>query len=109
MLSEAEMRTIAMNIIKFAREDDKLLEKVAKMTEKLRSKQQRFVTAKTAASMLGISTWTLYRLKTYPSGEPVFTSIKSGSSRSSTLKYDASKLVQEYEAYLAWKRDSTAQ
>ncbi len=104
MLSELEMKTIAMNIIKFAREDDKLIEKIVKAVEKQRSKQPRLVTAKTAASMLGISTWTLYRLKTYPNGEPIFTTIKSGSSRSSTLKYDASKLVQEYEAYLAWKR-----
>lgn len=107
MLSDAEMKTIATYIIKMAREDDLLLERLAKASEKLRSRKQRFITAKKAAETLGISTWSLYRLKTYPSGEPIFTSVKSGNSKSSTLKYDASRLVEEYQAYLAWKRDST--
>ena len=102
-MNEAQIRLLAKYIVEYAREDNKLLEKVAKMVERQRSKQKRLVSAKVAATMLGISIGTLYRLKKYPDGRPIFSCIKSGTSKSSTLKYNAATILEEYEEYLAWR------
>lgn len=54
---------------------------------------KRLVSVKTAADMLGISPSQLYRIKDH------FTYIK-GNGRTSSLKFDAGRLVDEYQRFL---------
>ncbi|MBR5728594.1 MAG: hypothetical protein IKX61_00070 [Prevotella sp.] len=67
---------------------------------------KRFVSAKEAARILGISVWQLYRIKDDENGKPRFSYIKSGTEKSSTLKFNAATLVEEYERYISFKEVS---
>lgn len=81
--------------------DDELLNKVAKCIIKNQKPQIRFVNTQDAANIIGISKSRLYRIKDYPDGRPRFSYIKSGKSKSCTLKFNANTLIAEYERYVA--------
>ena len=103
-MSDMEIRMLAKYIVAEASQDEALLDKVISAVHRVRKKEKKLITAKEAAMKLGISVWSLYRLKSYPSGEPVFSCVKTGNTKSSTLRYNANTVVEEYDRYLAFKR-----
>lgn len=103
MTNEKELMAIARAVMSAMATDAALAKSVAKQMESLR-KEKRLITAKEAARLLHISVWTLYRIKNYPDGSPVFSCVKTGKSQSSTLRYNEATLMDEYERYIAWRR-----
>lgn len=100
MMTDAEMRRLAHYIVMEQASNEQWLAAYAKAQSKLRGPERRLISAKKAADMLGISVWQLYRIKDDEDGRPQFSYTK-GSAKSSPLKFDASRLLDEYERYLA--------
>ena len=98
-MTDREIQRLAHAIILEATTNDDLLAKIAKMMKKETKGEKRLVSTKKAAEMLGISTWQLYRIKDDENGKPRFSYEKGGDKKSSTLKFNASTIVDEYERY----------
>ena len=102
-MTDNEMRRLAHLIVMEQANNEEWMLAFAKAQAKLQKHEKRLVSAKKAAEMLGISTWQLYRIKDDEDGMPQFSYTK-GSSQSSPLRFDADKLLEEYERYLSRKR-----
>ena len=99
IMSIEEIDLLAAKIAEHLMNDDRFTEKVAKA---IGSKPvKKLVSAKEAAAMLGISVMQLYHIKDDENGTPRFSYIKTGSSKQASLKFDSSKLMKEYERYIA--------
>ena len=106
MMTEREIDLLAQRICFYAKNDDELLEKVAKFIGKSAKPEPRLVSTKTAAEIIGISEWQLYHIKDDEDGKPQFTYVKTGKSKSARLKFDASVIREEYERFLAKKKNT---
>lgn len=102
------MKRLAHLIVMEQAQNEDWMLAFAKAQQKLRKPEKRLVSAKKAADMLGISTWQLYRIKDGEDGVPQFSYTK-GCSQSSPLRFDADKLLGEYERYLSRKRMKVVQ
>jgi len=99
MMSIEELDILAAKIAEHLMSDDRFVEKMAKaMSHK---QVNKLVSTKEAAAMLGISAMQLYHIKDDENGVPRFSYIKTGSAKQATLKFDSSKLMREYEHYIA--------
>lgn len=98
-MSIEEIDLLAVKIAEHLMNDDRFAEKVAKAIGGRPAK--KLVSAKEAAAMLGISVMQLYHIKDDENGVPRFSYIKTGSSKQASLKFDSSKLMKEYERYIA--------
>jgi len=98
-MSIEELDILAAKIAEHLMSDDRFVEKVAQAAG--RRPASKLVSAKDAAAMLGISVMQLYHIKDDENGVPRFSYIKAGSAKSATLKFDSSKLMKEYEQYIA--------
>lgn len=103
-MSELEIRTQIRYVIAEMLDSDAFFQKMVKAMANAKANEKRLITAKEAAQRLNISMSLLYKMKTYPDGTPIFSVVKTGNAKSSTLRYNSATLVREYEAYLAWKR-----
>ena len=99
MMSIEELDVLAAKIAQHLMESDGFAEMFAKAVGNKPAK--RLVSTKEAAMMLGISAMQLYHIKDDENGVPRFSYIKTGSSKQASLKFDASKLIKEYERYIA--------
>lgn len=106
MMTDSELQKLAHYIVLEQASNDAWMEAHVRAEMKLRkegNKSVRYVSPKVAAEMLGISKWQLYRIKDDENGIPRFSYIKSGHEKSSTLKFNASTLLEEYERYISSK------
>lgn len=106
MMTEREIDLLAQRICFYAKNDDELLEKVAKFIGKSSKPEPRLVSTKRAAEIIGISEWQLYHIKDDEDGRPQFTYVKAGNSKSARLKFDASVIREEYERFLSKKKNT---
>ena len=98
-MSIEELDILAAKIAEHLMNDDRFVEKMAKAIS--HKPVKKLISAKDAAAMLGISVMQLYHIKDDENGVPRFSYIKTGSSRQASLKFDSSKLMTEYERYIA--------
>ena len=98
-MTEYELRRLAKMIVELQSQDEAWLMAFARAQAKLRMDAPRYVSAKEAARMLGISVSRLYHIKDDEYGSPRFSYVKGGS-QSSPLKFDANVLMDEYRSYL---------
>lgn len=105
MLSDLELRKLARMIVEEQAENEQWMMNFAKAQSKLKEKERRLVSPEEAAKMIGISVWQLYHIKDDEHGNPRFSYVKSGESRSSRLKFDASVIVDEYSRFLASRKN----
>lgn len=98
-MSIEELDILAAKIAEHLLNDDRFTEKVAKAVGGRPAK--RLVSAKEAAAMLGISVMQLYHIKDDENGAPRFSYMKTGKTKQASLKFDSSKLMKEYERYIA--------
>lgn len=68
------------------------------------SKAKKLISVKSAAELLGVSPSWLYHHKDDEYGRPQFSYVKSGDSRSSTLKFNESTIMQEYDMLIAKRK-----
>lgn len=101
MLTDREIDMLAQRIVFHVKQDDELLDKIAKMVKKNEKPKKKLISLKDAADKIGISKWQLYRIKDDASGKPQFSYVKTGDSHSSPIKFNAVTIVEEYERYLA--------
>ena len=104
MMTDSEMRRLAHYIVVEQASNEQWLTAYAKAQSKLREPQRRLISAKEAASMLGISVWQLYRIKDDDNGAPQFSYTK-GNAKSSPLKFNSATLLEEYERYLSKQKN----
>lgn len=104
MMTYSEMRQLARMIVEEQANNEAWMTAFAKANAKLQKKDDRLLTAKEAADMLGISVSLLYHIKDDENGIPRFSYVKCGNAKSATLKFKASTLVEEYERYVASKK-----
>ena len=98
-MSIEELDILAAKIAQHLIDNDRFMEKMAKaMSHK---PVKKLISAKEAAAMLGISAMQLYHIKDDENGVPRFSYIKAGAAKSASLKFDSSKLMEEYERYIA--------
>lgn len=102
MMTDLELRKLAHYIVVEQASNEQWLTAFAKAQAKIKKSEKRLISAKKAANMLGISVWQLYRIKDDEDGVPQFSYTK-GSAKSSPLKFDASRLIGEYNMFLAKK------
>ena len=98
-MSIEELDILAAKIAEHLLNDDRFAEKVAKAIGGKPVK--KLVSAKDAAAMLGISVMQLYHIKDDENGVPRFSYMKTGKTKQASLKFDSSKLMKEYERYIA--------
>ena len=103
MMSDIELRRLAHYIVLEQASNEEWMNSFAKAQSRLMKseKTKSLISAKKAAEMLGISVWQLYRIKDDEDGVPRFSYVKNGNSKSSTLKFNAATLMDEYERYIA--------
>ena len=99
MMSIEELDILAAKIAEHLVSNDRFMEKMAKVMS--HKPVKKLVSVKDAAAMLGISPSFLYHIKDDENGVPRFSYIKTGASKQAPLKFDASKLMREYEQYIA--------
>ena len=97
-MTDTEIKKLAHYVVIEACSNEDLLRKIATMTTKAQKPQKRLVTAKRAAEILGISVWQLYRIKDN------FSYVKGGG-KSSSLKFNETSLLDEYETYLMTRKN----
>ena len=107
MMSDSELRRLAHYIVLEQASNEKWLAAYAKAQSKLREPEKKLISAKKAADILGISVWQMYRIKDDEDGRPQFSYTK-GESQSSPLKFNSATLLDEYDRYLAKKRNSVS-
>lgn len=98
-MSIEELDILAAKIAEHLVSNDRFVEKMAKAVGGRPAK--KLVSAKEAAAMLGISVMQLYHIKDDENGVPRFSYMKTGKSKQASLKFDSSKLMKEYERYIA--------
>lgn len=103
-MTDNELKRLAHFIVMEQANNEQWLDAYAKAQAKFTKPQTRLVSAKEAASMLGISVWQLYRIKDDENNVPQFSYIK-GESQSSPLKFNSTTIVDEYNRYLAKKKN----
>lgn len=106
-MTDEELRRLARFIVQEQAENDRWMESFARAQARLGEQCRRLVSAKTAAEMLGISVWQLYRIKDDDNGVPRFSYTKGGS-QSSPLRFNPDTIVDEYESYLAETKKNVA-
>ena len=102
-MTNEELKQLASYIVEAASTNETFLHNLARAMRDVQHEGKRLISTKEAAALLGISVWSLYRIKNYPDGSPIFSCVKTGTKQSSTLRYDANTIQQEYAAYLASK------
>ncbi len=104
MMTDREIDLLAQRICFYAKNDDELLKKVAKFVKQAEKPENKLISLQEAAERLGISKWQLYRIKDDENNVPQFSYIK-GESQSSPLKFNSTTIVDEYNRYLAKKKN----
>lgn len=103
-MTDLELKRLAHFIVIEQSQSEQWMTAFVAAQAKNKKPEKRIVSAKKAAEILGLSVWQLYRIKDDENGMPRFSYIKSGNKKSSTLKFNAVTLVDEYEKYIAKKR-----
>lgn len=98
-MTDYEIKKIAKAIIDEALQNDALLKKIASMVQSPAKAPVRLVTAREAASMLGISVGHLRSIKDDENGMPRFSYVKTGSGKNCALRFNANTLMSDYERY----------
>lgn len=102
MMTDFELRKLAHYIVVEQASNEQWLTAFAKAQAKIKNSEKRLISAKKAANMLGISVHQLRRIKDDEDGKPQFSYTK-GSAKSSPIKFDVSRLIEEYNMFLAKK------
>ena len=100
MMTDNELRKLAQMIVEAQASNPTWMLENAKAHMKLRKKdtEPRWVNTKVAAQMLGLSVRTMRDIK------DSFCYIKSGNENQSNIYFDANKLMDGYDKYLASRR-----
>ena len=104
MMTDREIDLLTQRIVFHAMNSDELIARVSKAMQKNKKPEKKLISLKKAAEMLGISHWQLYRIKDDASGRPQFSYVKTGTAKSSTVKFNAATIHEEYERYLASRK-----
>lgn len=99
-MTDVELRRLAHLIVLEQASSEEWMMAFAKAQSKMKKPENRLISAKKAADVLGISVWQLYRIKDDEDGRPRFSYTK-GNSQSSPLKFNSATLMEEYERFLA--------
>jgi hypothetical protein len=97
MMTDNELRKLAQFIVEEQAANPEWMLQFANAQQKLQKgkTQSHWINSETAADILGISRRTMRDIKGH------FTFIKSGDERQSNIYFDANKLREEYNCYLA--------
>ena len=106
MMCQADAMMIARSFYDLLLDDDRLLKKLGKAWGGALQVKPRLVSPAKAANILGISVWQLYHIKDDKDGKPRFSYVKTGKSQSSRLKFNATTIIDEFERYLAEKKNN---
>ena len=104
MMSDNELKRLAHFIVLEQASNEEWMTSFAKAQAKIQKTETRLVSPRKAAEILGISVWQLYRIKDDEDGKAQFSYVKTGDKQSSTLKFNAATLIEEYDRYLASKK-----
>ena len=102
-MTDSELRRLAHLIVLEQAQNEDWFLAFLKAKAKLQQKKRRLVKLHEAASILGISKSQLYHIKDDENGRKRFSYIKQGKAKSCPILFDESRLICEYEAYLANK------
>jgi len=97
MMTDNELRKLACYIVEEQLSNPQWMLEYAKAQQKLQKGkiQSQWINSKVAADILGISRRTMRDIKDH------FTHIKSGDEKQSNIYFDANKLQEEYDKFLA--------
>ena len=98
-MTDYEIKKLAKAIITEALQNDVLLRKSASYGQLSSKEEERLISAKEAANMLGISVSHLRHIKDDENGMPRFSYVK-GNGKQAPLKFNACTLKREYEMYI---------
>ena len=102
-MTERDCKRMIDYFIMAIKHDEELQSLIANAIAKTQKQPKRLITAKAAAEMVGISVCQLYRIKDDADGKPRFSYVKTGRSKSSTLRFNAAKFMDEYNRYIGSK------
>lgn len=99
-MTDKELRKLAQMIVEEQAANPQWMMEFAKAQAQLRKKPAgpQWVNTQVAADTLGISVRTMRDIKKH------FTHIKSGDEKQSSVYFDANKLMEEYDKYLASRK-----
>lgn len=100
MMSDNELQRLARMIVVEQSNSTAWMKAFVKANRDLRKPAKRLVSPKVASEYLGISVRQLRRIK------DKFSYVKSGDKQQSGLLFDAEKLFDEYDAYIASRKES---
>lgn len=103
MLTQRDCNLIVECLCEALKTDTELQDVMAKAMLRVSKPKRRLVKLAEAAELLGISTSQLYHIKDDADGRKRFSYVKQGKARSCPVLFDESKLIEEYERYLAEK------
>lgn len=100
MMTDKELRKLAQMIVESQLNNPQWMLEFAKAQAQLRKKHAgpQWINTQAAAESLGISVRTMRSIKHN------FTHIKSGDEKQSSVYFDANKLMEEYDRYLASRK-----
>lgn len=99
MMTDNELKKLAQYIVEEQATNAEWMLQFAKAQEKVRKGKSKpqWVNSEKAAEILGIKPRAIREIKVY------FTHIKSGSEKQGNIYFDANKLREEYDCYIASK------
>lgn len=103
MLTDRDCKRIVEYLCDALKSDTQLQNVMAQAIVRSQKQKRRLVKLQEAASLLGISKSQLYHIKDDENGSRRFSYIKQGKAKSCPILFDESKLISEYEMYLASK------
>lgn len=103
MLTDRDCKRIVECLCEALKTDTQLQDVMANAMLRVSEPKRRLIKLAEAAALLGISTSQLYHIKDDADGRKRFSYVKQGKARSCPVLFDESKLIEEYERYLAEK------
>lgn len=101
MLTNGDCKKMMDYFIQALKQDAELQAVMANALRKSVKPCKQLISAKAAAKLAGISVWQLYRIKDDECGKPRFSYIKTGHTKSSTLRFNANTFMDEYQRYVS--------
>lgn len=103
MLTDRDCKMIVECLCEALKHDTELQDVMAKAMIRVTKPKRRLVKLSEAAQLLGISKSQLYHIKDDADGRKRFSYVKQGKSKSCPVLFDESKLIEEYQRFLAEK------
>lgn len=97
MITEKDCRMLVGYFCDALKSDTELQDVMARAMARSAKRREHLVSLSSAASILGVSKSLLYHIKDN------FTHVKTGKAKSCRIMFEETRLLSEYEAYLAGK------